>query len=225
MNNKDLITGISKDMNMSLPTTNNYIDSSHILNYNIDEEGNLDLSASFKKYGDRVYNVWFNNDNFRFYGMKDFTIYDIYINNDAFMISISKDENGESCIKKIKFLEKDNNSLLAIENISLDDYEDNDYLEIEKKDDILKLKADNKVTVASSNDKKLKSILRTALEIEEFNIKDSFDLINSSIPNFFDQIKYNFNILENFNNLYDNDQLYAENIMNDIMLEQKQYKK
>lgn len=214
---KSLISSISKDMGLYFPT-NKHIDNNRILNYNIGKNDTLDLCASFKKYNDKVYNVWYNEGNFRFYGMKALTIYDIYINNDSFFITEMKDDNGDACIKKIKFIDTDSKKSLSVENTYVDNPDNNEYISIDNDGDKLSISTNNSYDSVYTNDQeKVKHILKTLLELEESDIEESFDLVNSSIPNFFDKIKYDFKVLENFNSLYDSDKLYAENIMDNFM--------
>lgn len=215
--NQYLIDGIAKDMNLYFPT-NKYIDDNRILNYNISKDGNLDLSASFKEYGDKVYNVWYNEDNFRFYGMKDLTIYDVYINNYSFFITEIKDNNGEACIKKIRFVDSDNKKSLSVENNYIDNPNNNEYISVDNYDDKLSLTTNNNIdTVHTYDYVKVEKVLKALLEMEESNIEKSFDLIHSSIPNFFDKIKYDFKVLKSFNNLYDTNKPYTENIMDTLI--------
>lgn len=212
--NRQLLNMLSKDIGLSTPV-NKYFDNDRTLNYDVYND-ELNLTASFKKYDDRVYNVWYKNDGFRFYGMKDLTIYDIYINNDSFFINKMKDENGDACIKKIKYFDN-NKKLLSVENSYIDNPNNNEYISIENVDNKLSLIINDECNTVSTTNKKVKSVIKSLLELEESDIEESFNLINSSIPNFFDKIKYNFKVLENFNKLYDNNQLYTENIMDDLI--------
>ena len=214
--NRLLVSSISKDIGLHLPTSR-YIDNSRILNYEVIND-RLHLKASFKKYEDRVYNVWYEPNNFRFYGMKDLTIYDINIDNNNFMITEIKDENGESCIKKIKFSDYNNTKSLFVENIYVDNHDKDEYICIKKDKDKLTLNTNNDMnTVSTPDEEKVKQLLRTLLETEEDDIRDSFDLINDSVSNFFDNIKYDFRVLSNFNELYEKDKLYAKPIMRNLM--------
>ena len=214
--NRLLVTSISKDMGLYSPT-NSYSDANRILNCDSIND-RLHLKASFKRYGDRVYNVWYEPHTFRFYGMEDMTIYDINIDNNSFIITEMKDENGESCIKKIKFLDYNNTKSVSVENIYIDNHDKNEYICIKNSNGKLSLNTKNtNNTVVSPDEEKVKQILRTLLESEEDDIRNSFDLINDSIPNFFNDIKYDFRVLNNFNELYEKDKIYAKPIMRNLM--------
>ena len=209
--NRLLVTSISKDMGLFSPT-NSYSDANRILNCESIND-RLQLKASFKRYGDRVYNVWYEPHTFRFYGMEDMAIYDVNIDNNSFIITEMKDENGESCIKKIKFLDYNNTKSVSVENIYIDNHDKNEYICIKNSNGT----KNTNNTVVSPDEEKVKQILRTLLESEEDDIRNSFDLINDSIPNFFNDIKYDFRVLNNFNELNEKDKIYAKPIMRNLM--------
>lgn len=176
-----------------------YTDNNHILNYN-NTNNKLTLNASFKRYDDIVFNLNLSEKEFNFQALKDYTIYNIYISNNKLIVTTLKDSN----IKEITYINNPHIHKLSIKNTYLNNTNKDDYISIEKNNNTTILVTNNKIykTKQPLSNNKINLLLKSLLELEENNIKEAFDIINKYIPNFFNLIKYNFSILNNFNNLY-----------------------
>lgn len=221
---KLIVNAIAEDIGLRVPVTGPcYYENKNfdlICDYNEENDTFTYLEARLEQKDFSGFNVCLYNDELGFHCVKDYNVYTIRIKDDHFSVITSKDHFGKSSVKSFYFLNNDNHSELSVSETYLDEDRDCDFVGIERDADKTRMITSDGVYESKTDldENQVQNFMKELLRVAEDDIKNAFDVINSSIPNFFNIVKYDFPVLTDFiNQMYDDNELTVTRLAEEVM--------